>query len=155
MDCARVDEELIAFQLAALDGATRAALEAHLPGCARCVSSFLALKRAMDAAEDATAPSQVTRARIRAEASRQLAALATPAPTTTAVTEPLRARRRAGWIVAATAVMTLGAPLAYRSLRPAPPPAVSAPQPQLPEVVPAAKGTVDTARTTPENLAFL
>jgi anti-sigma factor RsiW len=57
VDCARVDEELIGFQLAALDGATRAAVEAHLTGCARCVSSFLALKRAMDASEDALAPS--------------------------------------------------------------------------------------------------
>jgi len=53
VDCARVDEELVGFQLAALDGATRAAVEAHLTGCVRCVSSFLALKRAIDAGEGA------------------------------------------------------------------------------------------------------
>ena len=71
MDCARVDEELIGFQLAALDGATRAAVEAHLTGCSRCVSSFLALKRAIDAGEGAIGPSEMMRMRIRKEAEKQ------------------------------------------------------------------------------------
>ena len=141
MDCARVDEELIGFQLAALDGATRAAVETHLTGCARCVSSFLALKRAIDAGDDAAAmPSQLARARIRKEAERQLAPPKRPA--------------KARWALAATAAAAmLIAPLVYRATR-APATKVNAP---ASEAAPAKSNneTVDTARVTPENLAFL
>ncbi|HWE26474.1 MAG TPA: zf-HC2 domain-containing protein [Polyangia bacterium] len=140
MDCARVDGELVAFQLAALDGATRAAVEAHLTGCARCVSSYLALKRAMDAAEDAGAPSELMRARIRRDVAQELA------PRTTASRTIVKAR----WAIAVTTAVLIAAPLVYRAVR--------APQPQVPRVAPAdakSNDTVDTARTTPENLAFL
>lgn len=148
MDCARVDEELVGFQLAALDGATRAAVEAHLAGCARCVSSFLAVKRAIDASEDTSAPSQMARARIRREAERQLA--------------PAKAKaearpRRARWAIAAAAAAMLIAPLVYFAKRSPTVPSVSAPETTtVPGVIPASTNkTVDTARTTPENLAFL
>lgn len=144
MDCARVDEELIGFQLAALDGATRAAVETHLTGCARCVSSFLALKRAMDAGEDAATPSQMARMRIRKEAERQLA--------------PKKAVR-ARWAIAATAAAAMiAAPLVYVATR-APAASVTTPAATAPvdttNVSSDGKDTVDTARTTPENLAFL
>jgi anti-sigma factor RsiW len=139
VDCARVDEELIGFQLAALDGATRAAVEAHLTGCARCVSSFLALKRAMDASEDALAPSQMTRARIRAEAAKL-----------TATNAPRPRARRATWALAATAAAALiVAPIVYVATR------AHAPRSARGFPPAATDNTVDTARTTPENLAFL
>lgn len=148
MDCARVDGELVAFHLAALDGATRAAVEAHLTGCPRCVSSYLALKRAMDASEEAPAPSELTRSRIRKEAAYQLAA-------------PAARSRRATWaIAAAAAAAMIAAPVVYLAMR-TPATATSttttpAPESAVPNVVPASTNqTVDTARTTPENLAFL
>jgi len=148
VDCARVDEELVGFQLAALDGATRAAVEAHLAGCARCVSSFLAVKRAVDASEDTSAPSQMARARIRREAEKQLA----PAPAK-AEARPRRAR----WAIAVAAAAMLIAPLVYFAKRSPTVPSVSAPETTtVPGVIPASTNkTVDTARTTPENLAFL
>ena len=148
MDCARVDGELVAFQLAALDGATRAAVEAHLTGCARCVSSYLALKRAMDASEEAPAPSELTRSRIRKEAAFQLGATA-------------RKPRRAKWAIVATAAAAMiAAPLVYVATRGpsavTPRPAAAEPDTAVPGVVPASTNqTIDTARTTPENLAFL
>lgn len=148
MDCARVDGELVAFHLAALDGATRAAIEAHLTGCARCVSSYLALKRAMDASEEAPAPSELTRSRIHKEAAYQLAA-------------PAARSRRATWaIAAAAAAAMIAAPLVYMATRtPAAATSTTTQGPEggaVPNLVPASTNqTVDTARSTPENLAFL
>ncbi|MGZ3427190.1 MAG: hypothetical protein ACXVCV_11110 [Polyangia bacterium] len=151
MDCARVDDELIGFQLAALEGATRAAVETHLTGCSRCVSSFLALKRAMDASEDATAPSQMTRARVRAEAARQL----TGGDSRPAIATP-RKSRRATWAIAAAAAAILASPFVYRATRTPVSPTVSTPTVPMPDVLPVKSNeTIDTARLTPENLAFL
>jgi hypothetical protein len=153
VDCARVDEELVGFQLAALDGATRAAVEAHLTGCARCVSSFLALKRAIDAAEDASGPSEMVRARIRREAERELSAVSSRP--SAAERKPTRAR----WAVVATAAAAMiAAPLVYLATRTPATTTTSggATDTMVPGVVPASTNkTVDTARTTPENLAFL
>jgi hypothetical protein len=151
VDCARVDDELIGFQLAALEGATRAAVETHLTGCSRCVSSFLALKRAMDASEDATAPSQMTRARVRAEAARLLVGDNRPA------SAPQRKSRRATWaIAAAAAAAILASPFVYRATRTPVSPTVSTPTVPMPDVLPVRSNeTIDTARVTPENLAFL
>ena len=115
MDCARVDEELVAFELAALDGATRAAVETHLTGCARCVSSFLALKRAIDAGEDATAPSELMRVRVRQQAQKELAAMSVAAAA--GGEEPERRQlaraQRAPWMaVAIAAAAAMLAPFA-------------------------------------------
>lgn len=151
MDCKRVDEELVPFALAALDGATRAALEAHLVGCSRCVSAYLAVKRAVDAGEEAEAPSELARARVRAEAERTLAA-ARPAPAGAA-----QRPRRAVWAVAAAAAATmLLAPLVWRAAHEAGEPSAAAPSVEAPAqpVVPT-RGAVDTARAMPENLSFL
>lgn len=158
MDCARVDEELIAFELAALDGATRAAVETHLTGCARCVSAFLALKRAIDAAEDATAPSETARARIRREAERQLSAISRQ-PSAAERKQPEPAKRRAPWGIAIAAAAAIVAPFAWQALhlsRRAPAVHDAASETAAPGVVPVKLDeTIDTARTTPENLAFL
>jgi anti-sigma factor RsiW len=155
VDCARVDEELIAFELAALDGAKRAAVEAHLTGCSRCVSSLLALKRAIDAGEDASAPSAVTRARVRAEAARVVGA-------STAAAATGKRRERAPWVaVAVAAAAAVLAPIVYQMMR-APHKAAlrgASTETPAPKVVPVKAGeggeTIDTARLTPENLAFL
>jgi anti-sigma factor RsiW len=162
VDCARVDEELVGFQLAALDGATRAAVEAHLTGCVRCVSSFLALKRAIDAGEGAFGPSEIMRQRIRREAEKELSgpeqATGNRQPATGNDRKP---PRRARWAIVATAAAAMiAAPLVYRAMRgPATPTATTAGgaiQSNESGAVPVSTDkTVDTARTTPENLAFL
>ncbi|HEX4456831.1 MAG TPA: zf-HC2 domain-containing protein, partial [Polyangia bacterium] len=107
MDCKRVDEELVAFHLSALDGPTRAAVEAHLCGCGRCVGAYLMLKRAVDAGEDAPAPSETLRARVmRAAASELAPAVATRAP---------RRRWMAWSATAAAAALLVAAPFVYRA----------------------------------------
>ncbi|HXU71243.1 MAG TPA: zf-HC2 domain-containing protein [Polyangia bacterium] len=148
MDCARVEEELIGFELAALDGATRAAVEAHLAGCARCVSSYLALKRAIDAGEDAKAPSEMVRARVRAAAMKQLG-----------VTAPKK-RERAPWLaVALASAAAVLAPILYQALgggRAHHGGTSAGIETPMPDVLPVKHDeTIDTARSTPENLAFL
>ena len=162
MDCARVEEELIGFELAALDGATRAAVETHLTGCARCVSALLALKRAIDAGEDATAPSEMARARVRAEAEKQLSAVSHQ-PSASAGKQPEgkqpRRASRARWVVVATAAAAaMIAPFVYQAMRGTRAPVLheAASETPAPGVVPVKLDeTIDTARTTPENLAFL
>ena len=157
MDCARVDGELVAFQLAVLDGATRAAVETHLLGCTRCVSAYLALKRAMDAGDEAAAPSELARARVRAEAQKLLAPVE-PAPPTAERRRPTDRKKRATWAIVATAAAAMiAAPLVYRATRTTPSPSTgTAPAATVPGLVPVSTDqTVDTARTTPENLAFL
>jgi hypothetical protein len=146
VDCRRVDEELIGFHLAALDGATRAAVEAHLCACARCVGAYLMVKRAVDAGEDAPAPSELTRARVHEAARAQLGATAA-APSARA---PL-GRRVALWATAAA--MLVAAPLVYRAVRP--PADTRPPSPSVPSTPQRAADAVDTARTTPESLQFL
>jgi hypothetical protein len=98
----------------------------------------------MDAGEDASTPSQMARARIRKEAERQLA--------------PPRKLVRARWALAATAAAAMiAAPLVYVVTR-APAASVTTPAATAPSDTNSgdnSKGTVDTARTTPENLAFL
>jgi Putative zinc-finger len=151
LDCTRVDQELVAFHLAALDGATRAGVEAHLAGCARCVSAYLALKRAIDAGEDAgAAPSEMTRKRIFAAAAAQLTVDARPSTGS----ERGRPRRAAWTAMAVAAVVLMAAPFVWKAVQVATKPTVTPAGPAQ-EAAPAASRTVDTARTTPENLAYL
>lgn len=160
MDCTRVDGELVGFELGALDGATRAAVEAHLVGCPRCVSAYLALKRAIDAGEEAERPSEVARARVRQAAQQALAATATaPAATTATATAPPAQKRprRAVWALAVTAAAALVlAPLVWRSTRTTAtaPSAATRSGTDSAAALPAHEA-VDTARTTPENLSYL
>jgi hypothetical protein len=119
--------------LAAIDGATRAAVEAHLVGCGRCVGAYLTLKRAVDAGEEALAPSELLRARVRAAAASQLAP------------------KRRAWIVAATATAAAIVTALFVA-RPAPL-RPRAPSPRPPQMH--APTTVDTARSIPENMSYL
>jgi anti-sigma factor RsiW len=145
----------VAFELAALDGATRAAVETHLTGCPRCVSTFLALKRAIDAGEDAGAPSEMARARVRAEAEKQLSAVSSQL---SASERKKTQRRRAPWLIGVAAAAAMIAPFAWQALRTTRAPVVhdAATEVPAPGVVPVKLDeTIDTARTTPENLTFL
>ena len=157
MDCTRVDEELIGFQLAALDGATRAAVETHLTGCSRCVSAYLALKRAIDAGENAVGPSEMMRARIRKAAQRQLTADSQQATAAEQKQrEEKRTARAALWVMAATAAAVLvAAPFAWRLSRSHRTPATDAVQGAVVEPQAPVEKTVDTARAIPDSLAFL
>jgi hypothetical protein len=164
VDCHRVDEELVAFHLAALDGATRAGVEAHLAGCARCVSAYLALKRAADAGEEGAAPSELTRARIAAEARRLLAESSRPSAVdpqraaAAARAQGRRRERRMGWAMAAAlaALMLAAAPLVWRATHDAAAPARARGQAlaPAPSRLPLHEA-VDTARSTPETLSYL
>jgi anti-sigma factor RsiW len=139
VDCKRVDEELVAFQLAAIDGGTRAAVEAHLLGCARCVGAYLMLKRAVDAGEEASAPSQMVRARIRAAA--------------TEIAGP-RSKRTWMWAAAATATAaSVAAAIVLLVQRPAPTPTATV-TPRIERQAPV-ENVVDTARAMPVNLSYL
>lgn len=142
MDCKRVDQELVGFHLAAIDGATRAAVEAHLCGCARCVGAYLMLKRAVDGEEEAMAPSELVRARIRGTARTELGATK---------------GRRWLWAAAAAGVAaSLAVAVMLVVQRPAPTPTPTPPSQTVPYrgMVPV-ENVVDTARATPENLSYL
>jgi anti-sigma factor RsiW len=150
VDCKRVDQELVAFHLAALDGPTRAAVEAHLCGCGHCVGAYLMLKRAIDAGEDAPAPSELLRARVRREAEAVLAPARVARP----------ARRWMAWSATATAVaLLIAAPFVYRAgVQKGATELMSTPATPALNVVPVStrpSGAIDTASTTAENLQFL
>jgi anti-sigma factor RsiW len=155
VDCKRVDEELVAFHLSALDGPTRAGVEAHLCGCGRCVGAYLMLKRAIDAGEDAPAPSELLRARVMRSAANELA------PATTGRAPQ---RRWIAWsATAAAALLLIAAPFVYHAgvQKGASSVELAAPMTPTLQVVPVSTrrlespGSIDTARTTPENLHFL
>lgn len=66
MTCDEAKVELMAWQLGELHGAAREQVEAHVLSCSACVQSFVALKRAVELAEDGPVPSSASRARLRA-----------------------------------------------------------------------------------------
>lgn len=72
MTCETIELELVDFQLAAVDEASRARIEAHLLGCNACLKSYLALKRNLETAENEPAPSPASRARLRAAVAEHL-----------------------------------------------------------------------------------
>lgn len=74
MECGLIREALVAFHFDEIDGATRAAVEAHLPGCPACVREFLALKRGIESSAGAPAPPASMRARVRASVVLELRA---------------------------------------------------------------------------------
>jgi len=65
MTCDAIEPELVGYHFATLDAGTRARVEEHLCGCAACVRAFVETKRAIETSEDAPAPSDVARARLR------------------------------------------------------------------------------------------
>ncbi len=66
MNCEQVELELIGYHFGTVSLEARAALEAHLPTCARCLTSFLALKRELETQPDLPPASPNARVRLRA-----------------------------------------------------------------------------------------
>ena len=60
MTCTEVEPELVAFHFGLVEGEPRAAIEAHLASCRACLQAFLEIKRAVETAQDAPAPSQAS-----------------------------------------------------------------------------------------------
>jgi anti-sigma factor RsiW len=79
MSCDKVEPELVAYHFGTIDPEARQVVEEHLPGCARCLRSFIALKRDMETSEGEPPPSQEARSRLRLAVARELNARA-PAP---------------------------------------------------------------------------
>lgn len=72
MTCERIEPALTGYHFATLDDGERRAVEAHLPGCPACVRVFVELKRSIELAEEAPAPSPALRARLRESVAREL-----------------------------------------------------------------------------------
>ena len=72
MTCTEVEPELVAFHFGLVEGEPRAAIEAHLASCRACLQAFLEIKRAVETAQDAPAPSQASRARLRRAVASEL-----------------------------------------------------------------------------------
>jgi hypothetical protein len=108
------------------------------------------LKRAIDGGEDAPVPSEMTRARVMAQARGELAERAR------AASAPAQRSRRIALVATAAAALVLG-PLLWRVTAPRVEPVAPAVDVATPETpLPAgATRAVDTARATPENLRFL
>jgi hypothetical protein len=89
MECSSVQEDLIAYHLAALEAPQQDLVEGHLLRCSACLRAYLLLKRQMDrgqaqgaeaaGAADADRPSAAARKRLRDEVQRRFARPA-PAP---------------------------------------------------------------------------
>ena len=65
MTCEAVLPELVAYHFGSLEGDARDSVEEHLASCTACVLAFVELKRAIETAEDAPAPSTTSRGRLR------------------------------------------------------------------------------------------
>jgi anti-sigma factor RsiW len=68
ISCGAAQGQLLDLHFSTLEAAERDALEAHLGGCAACVTQFLALKRSCDEGEGAPAPSSAVAARVHRSA---------------------------------------------------------------------------------------
>jgi anti-sigma factor RsiW len=75
MSCERIENELVAFHFGVVSPETRRELEAHLPGCAGCLASYLALKRDIETAELEPGPTPAARRRLRRAVAEELGLL--------------------------------------------------------------------------------
>lgn len=72
MDCSVIQRELIPFQFGDLSGEARRSVEEHLPGCNRCLTDYLALKREIETQDSGPLPSAASRLRLRAAVAQEL-----------------------------------------------------------------------------------
>ena len=72
MTCEKIEAELIAYHFGTASEEARGAIEDHLPHCPSCVRALLALKRDLEATEDAPAPSRAARDRLRRAVAREV-----------------------------------------------------------------------------------
>jgi anti-sigma factor RsiW len=73
MTCNQVEPELVAYHFGLVDGDARTAIEEHLASCGACLRAFLEIKRAVETSEDAPAPSQTSRAKLRRAVQNEVA----------------------------------------------------------------------------------
>ena len=72
MKCEEIEADLVGYHFGTLDEDARRALEEHLCGCGACVRAFVETKRAIETSEDAPAPSETARARLRRAVATEL-----------------------------------------------------------------------------------
>lgn len=119
MDCSRVATVLVAYHFATAPADERALVDAHLVSCRECLTSYLALKRAVDLehGRDGERPSDSARANLRAAVAREFGR---------APARPLWSRRiplyQGVFAAAAAAALTLALPrfVARSTTHPAP-----------------------------------
>ena len=67
-----VESELAGYHFGVLDDETRRRVEAHLMECPECVRAFVEIKRAIESSEEAPAPSNAARSRLRRAVKREM-----------------------------------------------------------------------------------
>ncbi len=72
MSCSEIEPDLVGYHFGALDEDARRRVEEHLVSCADCVRAFVETKRAIETSEEAPAPSDMARARLRRAVAREL-----------------------------------------------------------------------------------
>jgi len=72
MSCQQTREELVSYHFGTIDAQVRPAVEQHLLACAACLAEFVALKRAIETAENEAPASPVARERLRQAVGREL-----------------------------------------------------------------------------------
>ena len=72
MTCDAIEPELVGYHFGTLEDEKRRAVEEHLVSCPDCVRAFVELKRAIETSEEAPAPSDASRARLRRAVAREL-----------------------------------------------------------------------------------
>ena len=72
MTCESASAELVAYHFGTIAAAERTALEQHVLGCASCLRAYVELKRDIELSEDAPAPSEAVRQRVRGAIARAL-----------------------------------------------------------------------------------
>ena len=139
MDCALIQQDLIAYHFATVSDEERGAVERHLLGCTPCLRAYLALKGHIDrTGEVEPSPSEASRLALRAAVERRF--------------RPTPVRRVRGWLarpvplyqgLALAAALVLGVALGPALVR------------RL-DRAPAAVATqrVDTSRTTAASLSI-
>lgn len=140
MDCTAVAENLVAYQVGAIDDADRAAIEAHLVGCRSCLETYMAIKRAADRAVFER-PRPEVKERLRKEVAKAF-------PSKKPVSKLMFFRRRIPLyqgvaLAAVAACLAVAAPSVIQKLR-----QTSAPSAQQDAPI------VDTARTRPSSLSI-
>ena len=73
MTCKKVEPELVAYHFGLVEGELRTEIETHLASCGACLREFLDLKRAIETSQDAPAPSETSRARLRRAVANEIA----------------------------------------------------------------------------------
>lgn len=72
MKCSEIQPELLPYHFGEIDGTIRRELEQHLLSCQHCLGDFLAIKREVETAGTAAAPSPDARLRLRAAVAQQV-----------------------------------------------------------------------------------